>query len=143
MHIIRASSVKNYPNTDRLDFIHMLLYLLFDMLAFFLPYYMASWLNGLHHQYYKEMGRQLFEINIQCEANTFRFIPGKQINGSETKKKACSDYYNAAKEKNLVKTTDFDFVPAILGVSFPLSNPGYTFTILVSIMSILFKSGNL
>ena len=138
VHIIRNDD----PTASKWDLTNTILYLIFDMLAFFIPYYMAIWLNGLHDQYYNEMSRKFFTTDIKYGANTtYKFVPGKQKEYEENsiEKKRCSDYYNAAIAKPMTKIADFDFVPVILGISIPLENPGYTFTILVSVLSIVFN----
>lgn len=138
VHVIRNED----PTANRWDLANTILYLIFDMLAFFIPYYMAIWLNSLHDQYFKDMSRKFFMTHIKYGANTvYNFVPERQKDYEENsiEKKRCSDYYNAAIAKPMNKIPDFDFVPVILGISIPLENPGYTFTILVSVMSIVFN----
>lgn len=40
---------------------------------------------------------------------------------------------------NLSKTTDFDFVPSFYSITVPLDSPGYTLTILLSLVSFVFS----
>ena len=138
MLAIRLSQKKN-SCAHTLDVINTVSYIVFDVLTFFIPYYMVTWLNGLHDKYYREMREQFFMINIKNGTSTFKFIPGNSEPNEDNEMK-CITYYNIAMGKPMTKRTDFDFVPAILGISIPLENTGYTFTILVSVISIIFKA---
>ena len=137
VHIIRPSTINHQdPSDDKLDYLSTSFYLLFVMLAFFLPYYMAIWLNDLHDKYYKKMKKKFFKAKI----GDHDFKPGLGSKNHDANiKKTLSWYYNATRGKPMTKISDFDFVPVILGVSIPLENPGYTFTILLSVMSIVFN----
>ena len=40
---------------------------------------------------------------------------------------------------NMTKTSEFDFVPSFLNISIPLDSPGYTFTILLTVIFVAFN----
>lgn len=48
-------------NNDLYDFIHSLMYILYDSFAFLVPYLMATWLNKEHTQYHREMKETLLK----------------------------------------------------------------------------------
>ena len=52
-------------------------------------------------------------------------------------------YYNQAMIKNLPQKTKFDFVPAVFNISVPLDNNGYTFAVLLTLVSIIFNFGTI
>ena len=123
---------------DRLDLIHSALCLLFDLLAFIIPFYMGIWLNYSHHNYHKKMLEACFEMEIGTGDE--RFYPGCDHENTDRNDTVhYMKYYNLMSSKNLAKRADFDFVPSIFGVTIPLDSQGYTFTILSVIKpSILF-----
>ena len=116
VHVIRLSLIQDL-SADKLDVVNTVLYLLFDVLAFFIPYYMAIWLNGLHDQYYREMREQFLMTKIKKinRTSSFKFIPGNS-EPNEDYEMECIAYYNTAIGKPMTKITDFDFVPVILGL---------------------------
>ena len=121
---------------DRLDLSHSALCLLFDLLAFIIPFYMGIWLNYSHHNYHKEMLEACFKMEIGNK----QFYPGcdhKNTNRNDIIH--YMEYYNLMSSRNLTKRADFDFIPSIFGVSIPLDSQGYTFTILLSVISIVFN----
>lgn len=140
VHIVRPL-VNNKNSKYDLDFFNTLLYLTFDLFAFFVPYFMGIWLNEVHHQYYEKMATLYYKVDIKLsDERTLNFEPGKITNdNTPEEKKQLTEFYCTAMEKKMDKKLDFDFVPVIIGISIPLDNPGYSFTILISIMSIIFN----
>lgn len=141
--------VKPFYNKDKLDNIdvaHSVLYLVFDLLAFIIPFYMGTWLNDSHHEYHKKLLDGCFgPITI----DKYTFKPGYQYDRSVSETKANKGkrdagalyikYYNFMSAKNLAKRAEFDFVPSIFGISIPLDSQGYTFSILLSVISVIFN----
>ena len=119
---------------DNYDLIHSALYLIFDLIAFIIPYSVGVWLNYSHEKCYKKMLEACFKVKI----NTLLFEPGHDWKDANSNK-LYMEYYNLMSAKNLAKRTDFDFVPSVLGISIPLDSQGYTFSILISIVSIVFN----
>ena len=122
----------NKVTVDTFDLVHSGLRLLFDLLAFIIPFYMGNWLNYSHQKYHTKMLEACFEVKI----GETTFYPGCDYEDVDD---VYMKYYNLMSSKNLAKRADFDFVPSIFGISIPLDNQGYTFTILLSIISIMFN----
>ena len=49
------------------------------------------------------------------------------------------EYYNKAMEKNMPKITEFDFIPSLGNITIPLDSQGYTFTIILTVVSIVYN----
>lgn len=61
-----------------------------------------------------------------------------EINRQEVEEKYML-YYNLARSNPMVKMADFDFVPSFLNIRIPLDSQGYTFAIVLSVVSAVFK----
>ncbi len=157
VHIIKPLFSANLSSSGW-EVSHSFLYLVFDLFGFLLPYYMGTLLNKLHEAYYKKMKDVYFEMKVQIpfEDHSITFVcqPGnkkpKQLHVDDTRRtrnqkeeKMAKDlylkYYSLAMEKNMNKIKEFDLVPSMMGISVPLDSQGYTFTILLTIMSIIFN----
>lgn len=150
VHIMLKVINSELKRTDN-DTWHSFVYLFYDLLAFLIPYCMGSWLNFVHQRYYKEIKMALLEKitwNARSEVDiiqpgyqNFTYIkeqvkPGRKLSDDDYK----NHYLLLAKEQSYLDyITDFAFVPSIFGITIPLDSQGYTFTIILSIVSIVFN----
>ena len=154
VHITEAIS-KNLSSTN--DFVHSGFTIVIHFVAFFLPYFAGTEFNSAHKQYYTKMNDTFWKIKIEVqgqdgEREIYSCSPGKSIDTvkdteSEPGKEIASNYYQlyykeALKVQGSIMTQicEFDFIPSLLNVSFPLSSQGYTFAILLTIASFALDS---
>ena len=135
VHVIRPAKESN---KHTLDIVHSVL--VFDFLAFLVPYYSGIWLNNAHHKYHKKMMEKYFKVKIKVGGEFFSCNLEKE----GVKRAVQQDYmryYNVASRNSniLALRKKFDFVPSLFDISIPLDNPGYTFTILLAISSVVFN----
>lgn len=100
VRIIKPIFVKDYNFDNNIfDFIHSILYIVFDSLAFLVPYLMATWLNRQHNNYHKQMMDKYLVYPVKEEdSNTHKRIflchPGNKIS-----EEAHEDYDNIENEE--------------------------------------------
>ena len=133
VHIIRPI-VGMDPKRPSLDTIHSILHLFFDSLAFLVPYILGTMLNNAHHKYYEKMMEKYFEVRINGESCRLGEVK-ESVRGPYMKY-----YHEATRNRDLlVLNTEFDFVPSLFDIDIPLDSPGYTFSILIAIASVVFN----
>lgn len=146
-------------------------------MAFFLPYYMATWMNIAHQRYHAKMMATYLEVKIilhfdddssersvayLCKPGNIKCLQESSFNSTDTDerrplfpqefeqfqdtervnelyKQYCWEALIVQGKANLSKVADFDFVPLFLNISIPLDSSGYTFTILLTLVSIVFS----
>ena len=171
LKVLKHDLKENY-----LTILHSIFSLIFYFLALFMPFYMGSWLNSVHENYYKTMREKYLKViimkkicspgnNIQpCNEATesneriTTLAPPKaddidttqalqEVNERTPLKKRSKvsapeeyvEYYNKAMEKNMPKITEFDFIPSLGNITIPLDSQGYTFTIILTVVSIVYN----
>lgn len=77
VHITRILS--KGVQKKNLDIIHAPLNTFIFLAAFLVPYYLATWLNSAHHNYYKEMIEVYLKIEIALGDKVFLCNPGKEF----------------------------------------------------------------
>lgn len=99
--------------------------LFFDLLEFMIPYIMGKYLNYVHDEYHKKLVKKYL-------ANPF--FPD---NDEQSKM-----YYSKAKEKEIKKVKQFNFIPSFLCITtIPLdSSSGYTIGIILFIVAVLYSN---
>ena len=98
-----------------------------------IPYTIGLYLNKAHSDFLKRISEQLLVYHKEgTECNSTEFKDYDKEDEEMTK------YFYEALGKRIVKEEEYDFIPSF-GVSIPLDSPGYTFTILLSIMAIVFN----
>ena len=162
VHITEAVS-KNLSSTD--DHVHSVFTIIIHFVAFFLPYFAGTEFNSAHKKYYTKMNEAFWNIKIVQEqagnSEVYFCSPGKSIKlakqdgrtpskvrletedtESEIERKYQLYYKEALKVQGSIMTQvcEFDFIPSLLNVSFPLTSQGYTFAILLTIASFALNS---
>ena len=115
---------------------HSILYLVFDFLAFLVPYFAGIMLNNAHRKYHETMMEKYYEEKIEGVICNL-----EKDDMKESIKETYMKYYNVAlMNSNILNLKEkFDFVPSLFNITIPLDNPGYTFTILLVIPSVVFN----
>ena len=172
MKVLKDGVLKNY-----LRILHSFFNIAFYFLALFMPFYMGSWLNNIHENYYKTMREKYLKVIIMkkicspgnnihpCNEDTERITTsrpaphdqepddtdtetaqplqkaneGTPLLPKASPEKKYVEYYNKAMEKNMPKITEFDFIPSLGNITIPLDSQGYTFTIILTIISIVYN----
>ena len=156
VHITEAV-LKNLSSTN--DFVHSGFTIVIHFVAFFLPYFAGTEFNSAHKNYYTKMNDAFWKIKIVVQGQDgkreiYSCSPGKSIKldnvkdtESEPGKEIARNYYQlyykeALKVQGTIMTQicEFDFIPSLLNVSFPLTSQGYTFAILLTIASFALDS---
>ena len=168
MKVLKDGITENYVRIA-----HSFLNVTFYFLALFILFYMGSWLNNVHENYYKTMRERYLKITIlraicspgnnihPCNEDTERINTALQEQDERTPlvqpisttdaiaqeseeepelpEEKYVKYYNKAMEKNMPKITTFDFIPSLVNITIPLDSQGYTFTIMLTIVSIVYN----
>ena len=139
----------SYANIRAYEETHDWLSLVYYLFALLVPYTMGIWLNSIHHRYHKEVVKvfNTYEYKRNKTDERIKSKPGfyhkKCIADKNATSKKCNKkyrkYFLLAMEKNMDLITDFDFVPSFFGISLPLEAQGYTFAVMITIVSIIFN----
>lgn len=137
--------------TDKIfiDVIHSCLFIIFEFMAFSVLFLMANWLNSVHEKYYQNMLLEYYKYPVVKNKyyipgnRTCNVVGGKEefsyIASDENYKEEYKEYYIKLMAKKLPKRIDFDFVPSLCNITIPLVSSGYTFTMLLTFVAIIFN----
>ena len=135
------------------DIVHTALYISFDLLAFLVPYLMAASCNKAHDDYYKALfefyqsGEWKYKekscydkLRTCCDGLcSCRFKP-KDCTETSLLKSHDRKYAAKCRAGSLwKKTKDFDFCPQIFGVSIPINSSIYTYSFILSLITVVFS----
>ena len=148
IHVLRPVN-SHKPNNDY-DRWRTILYLIFDLATFLLPYLMAVKCNEVHSDYYKALlelyqnGQYKCEEedyfkacrkNLCCcqknETGDYDSLDDEPVDGQHSK------YYVRSLWKKIEKKDDLDFRPNLFGASIPISSPIYTCTLILSLFGVI------
>ena len=154
---------------DIFDIIHANLSTGTFLTDFLIPWFLATWLNKEHCKYYREMLNMCLEIEIAHGGEEFLCSLGNDMkkirkphegdnegalllqksewitlaNQNDEVEDLYKDYYREVWTapgyiiEN--KKEEFEFVPSFMYISIPVNSPGYAFTILISVFSIVLR----
>lgn len=154
IHIIKSN---DQGINNEWDLPQSTMLIVYDALAFLVPFIAATWLNNAHDEHYKDMVKEYYTykgyipgymkskgVNTEDENKTLIHSWCKAITEKVEDKKAYKDdylkYYDMAiKRDDMAKKSDFDFTPSFLNLDIPLQSPGYTLTILLALLAFVFN----
>ena len=159
IHIIRPLYERSSKNI--FDLIYTALNITFDFFAFFLPYLMAVLCNKAHSDYYNALleiyqnvkikddfwNNKLEEWYEKCpcsseeaEASEYENLDNLHVELTNYASGISpEDRYYARSLQKIEKRNEFDFCPSFLGISIPISSPGYTFSVVLAFIAIIFN----
>ena len=143
IHVLKPLFTSVDIENVALDNKHSIFYIFYDLFAFSVPFCMGIYFNYLHNICYEELVNELLTFKVttpggHCLVQTV--TDNKEDNATYSKYEGeYKVYILKALEKSLKKEVNFDFVPCLFGISIPLDNPGYTFTIILTITTVIFS----
>ena len=131
VHVVRPV-FRGTDRSDVWDLYHYALYILYDLVCLLCPYLLGLWMVNAHSRYYKKMfGNHLLVATILEE---------ESLNPNRLKDEATKFYVAEVITKKIPLSADFNFSPGILGITIPVTNPGYSVPILLAIFALIANS---